>query len=336
MKYVKINELEEGMILSNTLYDDNTNILLRSNKSLSKRMIERIKQLNYDGLYVFEENDIAMSPSIISEETRLKALKHLKHLNIDECLFIANNIVNEIRENNDTIIIETINLSSFDNYTYEHSINVCIMSVVLGIGLGLNDEELKKLSQAALLHDIGKTAIPIDILNKPGKLNDEEYEEMKNHSKYGYNLLKENEDIASTVRNAIFSHHENEDGTGYPRQLTGDKIHKFAKIIHVADVYDALTAKRAYKEPINPADALEFLISQTGKMFDERIVKLFIEYIALYPVGTKVLLSTNEEARVIANNEKFLSRPIVKTDSGKKINLLETLDITIIDLLTKQ
>jgi HD-GYP domain-containing protein (c-di-GMP phosphodiesterase class II) len=335
MKYVKINELEEGMILSNTLYDDNTNILLRSNKSLSKRMIERIKQLNYDGLYVFEENDIAMSPSIISEETRLKALKHLKHLNIDECLFIANNIVNEIRENNDTIIIETINLSSFDNYTYEHSINVCIMSVVLGIGLGLNDEELNKLSQAALLHDIGKTAIPIDILNKPGKLNDEEYEEMKNHSKYGYNLLKENEDIASTVRNAIFSHHENEDGTGYPRQLTGDKIHKFAKIIHVADVYDALTAKRAYKEPINPADALEFLISQTGKMFDERIVKLFIEYIALYPVGTKVLLSTNEEARVVANNEKFLSRPIVKTDSGKKINLLETLDITIIDLLTK-
>lgn len=335
MKYVKINELEEGMILSNTLYDDNTNILLRSNKSLSKRMIERIKQLNYDGLYVFEENDIAMSPSIISEETRLKALKHLKHLNIDECLFIANNIVNEIRENNDTIIIETINLSSFDNYTYEHSINVCIMSVILGIGLGLNDEELKKLSQAALLHDIGKTAIPIDILNKPGKLNDEEYEEMKNHSKYGYNLLKENEDIASTVRNAIFSHHENEDGTGYPRQLTGDKIHKFAKIIHVADVYDALTAKRAYKEPINPADALEFLISQTGKMFDEKIVKLFIEYIALYPVGTKVLLSTNEEARVIANNEKFLSRPIVKTDSGKKINLLETLDITIIDLLTK-
>lgn len=335
MKYVKIDELEPGMVLSNTLYDDNANILLRSNKALSKRMIERIKQLNYDGLYIFEENDIASKKSVISEETRLKALKHLKHINIDECLFIANNIVNEIRENNDTVIIETINLSSFDNYTYEHSVNVCISSVILGIGLGLSDDELKKLSQAALLHDIGKTAVPLDILNKPEKLTEEEYAEMKHHTEYGYNMLKENEEISSTVRYAVYSHHENEDGTGYPRQITGDKIHKFAKIVHVADVYDALTAKRAYKDPMNPADALEYLMSQTGKMFDENIVKTFIGYIALYPVGTKVLLSTGEEATVLENNEKFLSRPVVRTDSGKRINLYETLDITILELLTK-
>lgn len=333
MKYVKISDLLPGMILANTLYDNNEHILLRANARLTSYHINRIQNFNYDGLYIYEDNEIYSHNTIISEETRLKALKSLKHLNIDDCLYIANQLVDEVRSN-PRIIVEMINLSSYDNYTYNHSINVDILSVVLGIGLGLKDKELRKLSQAALLHDIGKTGISKKILNKPRKLSKKEYEEMKNHPHYGYNMLKNNDNIASVVRNAIYSHHENEDGTGYPRGLVSKKIHKFAKIIHIADVYDALTARRIYKDPLNPADAIEYLMANAGTMFDISMVEVFMKYVAPYHVGTSVQLSNGQTAIVLKNNPDQLGRPIVKTESGI-IDLMEVLDITILKLLTK-
>lgn len=321
------------MILANTLYDDNEHILLKANKALSKYHIQRIQQLNFDGLYIFEDDEITQHESIISEKTRIAALKNLKRLNIDDCIYIANNIVDEVKTN-ETIVLQTINLSSYDNYTYSHSVNVDILSVVLGIALGFTDNELKMLSQAALLHDIGKTCIPIDIINKPGKLTDEEYEIVKEHTTHGYYMLFENNDLSSVTRNAILSHHENEDGTGYPRGIKGDKIHKFAKIIHIADVYDALTAKRVYKEAMNPADALEYLMSQAGRMFDKEYVEVFVKYVAPYPVGTCVKLSNNKIGTVIRNNDDILSRPVIKLEDHKVIDLSKHLDITITELLT--
>lgn len=332
MKYVKISDLKPDMILANSLYDNNENILLRANARLTTYHINRIEKFNYDGLYIFEDNEIYNHNTIISEGTRLKALKSLKHLNIDDCLYIANQLVEEVRSN-PTIIVEMINLSSYDNYTYNHSINVDILSVVLGIGLGLKDKELVKLSQAALLHDIGKTGISKKILNKPKKLSPKEYKEVQNHSYYGYNMLKNNDNIASVVRNAIYSHHENEDGSGYPRGLVSKKIHKFAKIIHIADVYDALTARRVYKEPLNPADTLEYLMANAGTMFDIKMVETFMKYVAPYHVGTTVQLSNGQTATVLKNNPNQLGRPIVQTED-KVIDLMEVLDITITGLLT--
>lgn len=333
MKYVKTENLTPNMILANTLYDDNEHILLKANKALSKYHIQRIQQLNFDGLYIFEDNDIMQHEPIISEKTRIAALKNLKRLNIDDCIYVANNIVDEVKSSN-SIILQTINLSSYDNYTYTHSINVDILSVVLGVALGLKDNELKMLSQAALLHDIGKTCVPIDILNKPGKLTDEEYDIIKEHTSHGYYMLCENPDLSSVTRNAIYSHHENEDGSGYPRGITGDKIHKFAKIIHIADVYDALTAKRVYKDAMNPADALEYLMSQAGRMFDKDYVEVFTKYVAPYPVGTYVKLSNNECGIVIKNNDDILSRPVIKLDNHQVIDLSKCLNVTIIELLT--
>ena len=333
MRYVKAEHLQKDMVLVYTLYDNNEKILLRANRKLTPQYITRIQQLGIRGLYVFEDDEIETHASMISEKTRINAIKSLKRLNIDDCIFIANNIVEEIRES-ESMIVETLQLSTYDNYTYAHSVNVDILSVVLGVALGMGDEELKKLSQAALLHDIGKTCIPLEILNKPEKLTPEEYAEVQKHCFYGYNMLKNNQEISSVCRNAIYSHHENEDGTGYPRQLTSDKIHKLAKIVHIADVYDALTTKRVYKDAMNPADALEYLMANAENMFDKEMVKTFLQYIAPYPLGVTVELSNGKKAVVVKNHREMLSRPTVRLMDGTIIPLTETLDITITKLLT--
>ena len=333
MRYVKAEHLQKGMVLVYTLYDNNEKVLLKANKKLTPMYINRIQQMDISGLYVFEDDEIETHMPMVSEKLRINAIKSLKRLNIDDCIFIANNIVEEIRES-ESMIVETINLSSYDNYTYTHSINVDILSVILGVALGLRDDELRKLSQAALLHDIGKTCLPIEILNKPGRLTPEEYAEVQKHSLYGYNMLKDNNEISSVTRNAIYSHHENEDGTGYPRHLTSDKIHKFAKIIHIADVYDALTTKRVYKDAMNPADALEYLMANTQSMFDKEMVTTFLQYIAPYPLGVTVELSNGKQAVVVKNSREMLTRPTVRLFDGTIINLVDTLDLTITKLLT--
>lgn len=333
MRYVKAEHLQKGMVLVYTLYDNNEKVLLKANKKLTPVYINRIQQMDIGGLYVFEDDEIETHMPMVSEKLRINAIKSLKRLNIDDCIFIANNIVEEIRES-ESMIVETINLSTYDNYTYTHSINVDILSVVLGVALGLRDDELRKLSQAALLHDIGKTCLPIEILNKPGRLTPEEYAEVQKHSLYGYNMLKDNHEISSVTRNAIYSHHENEDGTGYPRHLTSDKIHKFAKIIHIADVYDALTTKRVYKDAMNPADALEYLMANTQTMFDKEMVTTFLQYIAPYPLGVTVELSNGKQAVVVKNNREMLTRPTVRLFDGTIINLVDTLDLTITKLIT--
>ena len=333
MRYVKAEHLEKGMVLVYTLYDNNEKILLKANRKLTQNYINRIQQMDIMGLYVFEDDEICEHTPTVSEQTRLKAIKSLKRLNIDDCIYIANNIVEEIRES-ESMIVETVNLSTYDNYTYTHSVNVDILSVILGVACGLRDDELRKLSQAALLHDIGKTCVPIEILNKPGKLTEEEFAEVKKHPQYGYNMLKDNYDVSSVTRTAILSHHENEDGSGYPRKLTSEHIHLFAKIIHIADVYDALTTKRVYKDAMNPADALEYLMGNVDRMFDKELVTIFMDYIAPYPLGVQVELSTGQKGLVVKNNRKMLSRPIVRLEGGALIDLMEHLDITIINLLT--
>ena len=333
MRYVKAEHLEKGMVLVYTLYDNNEKILLKANRKLTQNYINRIQQMDIMGLYVFEDDEICEHTPTVSEQTRLKAIKSLKRLNIDDCIYIANNIVEEIRES-ESMIVETVNLSTYDNYTYTHSVNVDILSVILGVACGLRDDELRKLSQAALLHDIGKTCVPIEILNKPGKLTEEEFAEVKKHPQYGYNMLKDNYDVSSVTRTAILSHHENEDGSGYPRKLTSEHIHLFAKIIHIADVYDALTTKRVYKDAMNPADALEYLMGNVDRMFDKELVTIFMDYIAPYPLGVQVELSTGQKGLVVKNNRKMLSRPIVRLEGGALIDLMEHLDITIIKLLT--
>ncbi len=337
MRYVGAKDLKAGMILSSNLYDDNEQVLLRANTQLSDSFITRIQKLQFDGVYVYENGDVENVKSIVSDETRMKAINKLRKLDIDACMFLANSIVNEI-QSSDSLIVEQVSLSSYDSYTYVHSVNVDVLSVIIGIGMGLKNSELELLSQGALMHDIGKCDVPVEILNKPAKLTKEEYEEMKNHPLYGLKRLRDRvdtgaEEVAAVVKNAVYSHHENWDGSGYPRGLQGEGIHKFARIIHVADVYDALTAKRAYKDAMNPADAIEYIMANSGTMFDIDVINTFLKYVAPYPLGCKVLMSNGLQGIVMENDEKNLSRPKVKLQNGAVIDMMKKLDVTVIRIL---
>lgn len=326
MHFVPIEKLEPGMITVKRIYDENGVLMLNSNKVLTNYNISQIKKLGYQGLYIYDElSQLDSMREIIDEDIRRQTIKSLKVFNLDAVTFCANAIVNSLQEQKH-ICVELQELSNFHDYTYQHCTNVAILSATIGIGFGFNNEQLNNLTTAALLHDIGKLDIPTEILDKPSKLTEEEYNLIKQHSDFGYNKIKDNYNISSTIKVAVKEHHENQDGSGYPMHLKGDNIHIFAKIIHVADVYDALTSKRSYKKAYKPSEAIEYLMANVGNMFDINVVITFLKYIAVYPVGTKVVLSTGQEAQVIKQNISMPLRPVVAIDKNTIIDLLHDID----------
>lgn len=333
MRFVRSKDIKPGMILAKNILDDSGHVLLTAGSSLTQFQVYRVQGFEFPGIYIYDKATEAIEINeVISEKLRIDAINSMKRLNIEACITHAKSIVEEVLDAK-TKMIELNSLSSYHNYTYNHCINVAQIAVVLGIGLGFTNDELKNLSIAALMHDIGKSAIPIDLLDKKEKLTNDEFDLIKSHAELGYNMLKENIDIPATVRVSIYEHHENEDGSGYPRKLQGDKIHKFAKIIHIADVFDAMVSKRAYKDEINPTDALEFINSNCGKMFNYDYVKIFNDYVVLYPTGSRVKMSNGQEGYVMINYQGQPTRPDILLDDGQILELRFILNITITGIM---
>ena len=332
MRYVTIDKIKPGNILAKTVFNNDCNILLSSNNILTDRNINTLKSLGFTGLYIFDHTD-DKTVDLLSDEIRQQALRDLQHINIDDCLYIANVITNNILSNPDALH-DLLTICSYDTSTYFHSINVAILSVMIGIDIQLKNSQLHELAQAALLHDIGKTCIDTAILNKTSKLTDTEFTIMKNHVVYGYNMLRYNTSISESTRRGILHHHENEDGSGYPSNLKSSEIPLYAKIIHIADVYDAMLSERSYKATINPADVFEYMLGNSA-IFDFDILTHLRYCIALYPVGSKVLLSYGSTATVIRNNKHHPQRPLLRRTSDNNIvNLMAVLNLTIVKLLT--
>lgn len=219
-------------------------------------------------------------------------------------------MLDSVTRNPDALVSLT-KLKSFDEYTFTHCINVSVLAAAFGSYLGLSAEDLHDLSTAALFHDVGKSLIPPKILNKPGKLTDEEFMVMKKHPERSYLLLREKKGIPKRVLRAVAEHHEKFNGAGYPRRLAGDRIHLFARIIAVADVYDALTSRRVYKAPMMPSRALTILYGMRGKDFHPGKAESFIKFLGIYPVGSMVRLDTGEHAIVVASNPDEPLNPTV-------------------------
>lgn len=217
-------------------------------------------------------------------------------------------------------------VKDFDDYTYQHSMNVGILSSVVGVAVGMREEDIVNLTTAALLHDIGKRESPLEVLNKKGKLTEKEMDFMKLHPTSGYKILRQSESILSVVRVAVYEHHENEDGTGYPRGIDGSKIHRFAKIIHITDVYDAMISKRPYKAPIHPEDAMAFIMGNSGIMFDPFYADIFLRCVPVYPKGTTVHLSNGEKALVTHNYPEHALRPDIRLFDGKDVSLMNDIE----------
>ena len=219
-------------------------------------------------------------------------------------------------------LIHINNLKSYDEYTYHHSLSVAVLSVAIGQTLGLSNSELRNLCRCAILHDIGKIFVPIDLINKPGKLDPKEFTTVKDHAIRGGQYLKNGTIGNMELWIGIMCHHEKIDGTGYPRGLKKDEIPLFSRIISVADVYDALTSLRPYRSPMTPCGALEMVMGGAGTAFDINVVQAFKIKLELYPVNTIVELS--DKRLGIVTNNKNASRPILQMlGSNEIVNLAE-------------
>jgi HD-GYP domain-containing protein (c-di-GMP phosphodiesterase class II) len=238
---------------------------------------------------------------------------------------------------NETNLMSLTAIKNFDEYTFAHSVNVCILSVALGARLGLSKKKLSELGYAALFHDIGKVEIPLEILNKQEELSEEEWEEIQKHPVLGVKVLLSKRALDNFSLRAMvvaFEHHREMDLSGYPQLTFKKDLDLYTRIVTIADVYDALTSGRVYaKTPLPPEAALKRMMEQGGKGFDQVILKVFINMLGIYPVGSVVLLDSGEVGVVMKSNPDELSRPevaIIADKNGKK-DKPEMVDLTVMD-----
>ncbi len=321
MRYVSMTHVSDGMILAKPILDETGRILLGINTVLTNPYITRLITLGVSGIYI----DDALSSDIeieepISPKLRGSAIAALKEHDIDSCIKISRDIVNEIINSN-TTKIDMKDLRTYDNYTYEHSISVAVLACTMGLHLKLKENMLYDLVLAGILHDIGKTEIPPEVLNKPEHLTPEEYALIKAHPTMSYDIIKDNTSISALCKNAVISHHENHDGSGYPNHAKGENITLLARILHVADVYDALVSQRPYKKPYSPFAAVELLQGGSGTSYHPDAVNAFLESVPLYPKGTLMEIDGSIEGIVIENSGIHNMRPIIRVAEGIEIDL---------------
>lgn len=202
-------------------------------------------------------------------------------------------------------------LKNRDEYTAQHSVNVCVLSIAFGRHLGLSRPALNLLGTGALLHDIGKLKTPLDILNKPGRLTDEEFRIMKEHPAHGRELLRQIPGLPPEAIDVAYNHHERLQGHGYPRGLKSGEISQWSKMVAIVDVYDAITSDRCYHDGMAPTDALTRMYEWRHRDFDPELLEQFIQCIGIYPIGSLVELSTGEVGVVISVNPRYRLRPKV-------------------------
>lgn len=289
--------------------------------------IKRMEKLGISGAYVHDpiSEDLEVV-SALSDELKTSAVKSISSIfsNAErnrpnpeskgtEIMKMAEQIVDEILNHGD-VMLNLFDMKVFDSYTYFHSVSVTVLSVVLGIGLGFGRMGLVYLAYAGLLHDIGKVLIDPSIINKTGPLTPEEYEIVKKHPGDGYKYVKEKftRSISEPSARGILEHHERANGKGYPDAKTSRKISDIGKIIAIVDVYDALVSDRPYRKGVFPVEAMEYIQGAAGEDFDLDIVQMFSRKVALFPVGSCVLLSDGTIGLVMENFEGMTKRPLVK------------------------
>ncbi len=335
MRFVEVEELEVGMQPAEDIYDDDDVLLLDSRRKLDEHYISGLRKMKILGIYIedYLSKDVVVK-NAISHRQRKKTVDSLKNMDFAAGMQEAKGIVAGIVNNND-ISLDMKDMRSFDDYTYFHSVNVAVLATMMGKEYGLNSHDLVALCIAGLFHDLGKTKVDNKLLNKPGRLEQEEFNQIKRHVNHSYDLLVGRTDIDEQAKLAALYHHENYDGSGYPEGLTGDKIPLFARILRVADVYDSLISKRPYKEPFPITETIEYLLGGCGTLFDSKVVYAFLRAVPIYPKGQKVRLSDGREGFVISNNIENPLRPTVRLFTGEDIDLAGPKHLTLSIEVTK-
>lgn len=299
---VEVEQSTEQMLLAAQVVSENVVVA----KVSLEQELERAKKIKQQG----KQAIIAMFA-----EVRMG-----KALPMDEMEDLVDEINQSVARNNNALL-SLVRLKTKDDYTYLHSVAVCALMIALGKNLGITGSELKSLGMAGLLHDVGKVAIPDDVLNKPGKLTDSEFDLVKSHPVKGWEILQQCSSADEIARDVCRHHHERVDGAGYPDRVSGASLSLAARMGAVCDVYDAVTSDRCYKAGWAPADAIRKMAEWQKGHFDETIFQAFVRTIGIYPVGTLLKLKSGRLGVVADQSAKSLLKPIVKVFFSTRSNV---------------
>lgn len=327
-----INEIRPGMVLQKDVYF-NGNLLLGKGTVIKPSYINQLKVRQIQKVSVFAGevnlNDILPNPvqqfyaKAYQEVTALlDAIKEDKPISPGDVFNLVEQILKTIFSHQNTIL-QLTGFPGVCDYYYAHSLDVCIYSLITGKALNLDNNKLLTLGMGALLHDVGKTKIPESILFKPNSLTPREYEIAKEHARHSYEILNQIPIFKRDIAQIALQHHERCDDSGYPQQLKAAEIHPLAKIVAIADIYDALTSDRVYNRKILPHEAAEYLLGISSTQIDRVTTTFFIKNVAIYPPGSQVLLNTNEIAIVTDHNPQMPLRPALKIITDRKRNPLK-------------
>lgn len=352
MKRVNIANLKPGMITAEDITSFNNTLILPKGSRLTDEAITRLELYSIISIRVLERSEIESLFGKVSEpETEQTTQTEQTYSTVvqsspefqafqftfKQSVISLKSQLNEVVERNAPINVQEMfhntidllrtcktstdvfsmlhNMRNYDDLTFAHCLNVSLICNVFAQWLNFSAEDRELATMCGLLHDIGKLAIPENILKKPSKLTDEEYDIIKKHPTEGYSILQ-NQDINEHIKNAALMHHERCDGGGYPLGLKGNGIDKFAKIVSIADVYDAMTAARVYRGPLCPFTVIEIFEKEGFHKYETQYLLTFLENIVLTYMSNHVRLNDGQIGKIIYINNQYLSRPMISTESG--------------------
>lgn len=333
MRKVPLEYIRDGHINARALYNESGQLLIGENLKLTENYLLRLKRAGYTSLYIQDE----YCEQEIEEVIKPKILNQLNVITqniaklvvssdsvtsgiqtkngVEKCVQDFSKIIDEIifdLMHNKEVLNNLISVSVYDDYTFQHSLNIMTLAMAIGGASNLNLNDLKTLAIGAMFHDIGKLFIPKQILNKNGKLTNEEFNVVKEHPKNGFDFLRDFSEMSVKTRIIAIEHHEKWDGTGYPNNKAGEEISLMGRICAVCDVFEALIADRPYRKALPVSEAREYVLGGGGSAFDINIVQTFSNTINPYPLDTRVRLSDGREGVVVGIKPGFVTRPQVK------------------------
>ena len=345
MKRLSITQLIPGMIVAEDVYNLDHELLIPKGTVLTDKLITKLDL--YGILTIFAEDVLPASDLSETESSHYERIKsspefHLFKEDFENEVELFRENMNLVVQKNTALDVKTLlkntlsivsnhsgsisildmlqNMREYDDSTYTHSLNVALICNILAGWLKLPKEDVELATACGLFHDIGKMLIPYSIIAKPGRLSEEEFATVKKHPALGYELLQ-SQDVDVHVKNAALMHHERSDGSGYPSKLKGNQIDPYARMVAIADVYDAMTAARIYRAPLCPFEVIAEFEKEGLQKYKPKYILTFLEHIATTYQNNRVMLSNGESAKIVLLNQQVFSKPLVQLTDGSCIDL---------------